>query len=291
MKAFAVHTGVDQQRNGRTPLDGLRLTKAHSRECTLFVAGGVTLSTLPSYITLGADVVIVGSGIRHAAEPAAEARAFQALLRQSSQGVGSAFVLPGVYARSGEDQTGNMAELARQVLQELDRTVLAISTPEADRLVEAIMGARRVFVAGAGRSGLAVKAFAMRLMHIGMQIFVAGEIVTPSISGHDLLFIGSGSGATPSLCVLAERARAAGAKVALATSFPESLLGAIADVIVKIPTPTPNSPIQEQAASVQPMGSLFEQSLLLFLDVIVLRLMQRTSTQVDAMFKRHANLE
>lgn len=82
VKALAVHTGVDQQRAGRTPLDDLRIMKAHSRQSTLFVAGGITLSTLPRYVALGADVMIVGGGIRHAADPAAEARALQARLRQ-----------------------------------------------------------------------------------------------------------------------------------------------------------------------------------------------------------------
>jgi len=82
VRALAVHTGVDEQRAGRTPLDDLRIMKAHSRQSTLFVAGGITLSTLPSYMALGADVMIVGGGIRRAADPAAEARALQARLRQ-----------------------------------------------------------------------------------------------------------------------------------------------------------------------------------------------------------------
>jgi 3-hexulose-6-phosphate synthase len=82
VKALAVHTGVDQQRAGRTPVDDLKIMKAHSRQSTLFVAGGITLSTLPRYMALGADVMIVGGGIRHAADPAAEARALQARLRK-----------------------------------------------------------------------------------------------------------------------------------------------------------------------------------------------------------------
>lgn len=185
----------------------------------------------------------------------------------------------------------DVMELGREVLRELDRTLTAISPQEADLLLAAVMAAPRIFVAGAGRSGLAVKAFAMRLMHMGRQVFVAGEIVTPGIEAGDLLIIGSGSGQTASLCAMAERAKAVGATVALATIFPDSPIGRIADVVVKIPAPTPKSSSAGQAASIQPMGSLFEQSLFLFLDIVILQLMRRRSIDSDAMFKRHANLE
>jgi 3-hexulose-6-phosphate synthase len=80
VNALAVHTGVDQQAAGRTPLDDLKLMKAHSRSSTIFVAGGVTLDTLPRYRELGADVAIVGGAIRHAADPVGQARAFRALI-------------------------------------------------------------------------------------------------------------------------------------------------------------------------------------------------------------------
>jgi 3-hexulose-6-phosphate synthase len=73
--ALAVHTGVDQQAAGRTPLDDLKLLKRHSRSSTIFVAGGINIDTLPRYMELGADVLIVGGGIRHAPDPVKEAEA------------------------------------------------------------------------------------------------------------------------------------------------------------------------------------------------------------------------
>jgi len=83
VKALAVHTGVDQQAAGRTPLGDLKIMKTHSRSSTIFVAGGITINSLPSYIDLGADVAIVGSGIRHAADPVREARALRELIRRA----------------------------------------------------------------------------------------------------------------------------------------------------------------------------------------------------------------
>ena len=82
--ALAVHTGVDQQAAGRTPLGDLMLTKAHSRSSRIFVAGGVTVATLPRYLECGADVVIVGGGIRHAPDPAKAARALHELMRRAA---------------------------------------------------------------------------------------------------------------------------------------------------------------------------------------------------------------
>lgn len=185
----------------------------------------------------------------------------------------------------------DVTQLGREVARELERTVTAIAPQEADRLLAALADAPRVFAAGAGRSGLMIKAFAMRLMHMGKPAFVAGEVVTPGIAAGDLLIIGSGSGETASLRAMAEKAKAVEARVALVTIFPDSAIGRIADVVVRIPAPTPKSSSAGQAASIQPMGSLFEQSLLLFLDILILQLMAKTSIDSSAMFKRHANLE
>jgi 3-hexulose-6-phosphate synthase len=59
--------------------------KAHSRSSTIFVAGGITIGALPRYMELGADVVIVGGGIRNAADPVKEARAFHELMRRGDR--------------------------------------------------------------------------------------------------------------------------------------------------------------------------------------------------------------
>jgi 6-phospho-3-hexuloisomerase len=185
----------------------------------------------------------------------------------------------------------NTTEYAREIIRELDFTLASISPEEAEQLVQLILGARRIFMAGAGRSGLAVKAFAMRLMHMGLAAYVIGEMVTPAMTADDLLLIGSGSGATASLVTMAERAKKLGASLALVTILPVSAIARLADVTVRISAPTPKADGAARLSSVQPMGSLFEQSLLIFLDIIVLRLMETKSVNSSTMFERHANLE
>jgi 6-phospho-3-hexuloisomerase len=185
----------------------------------------------------------------------------------------------------------DITECAQEVIRELDRTLKAVAPQEAERLADFIFAANRIFVAGAGRSGLAMRAFAMRLMHMGFSVYVVGETVTPAIKADDLIVIGSGSGATATLVAIASKAKSLGASLALVTIFPGSPIGRLADAVVKIPASTPKAQGDAHYASVQPMGSLFEQSLLIVLDIIVMRVMERMSFDSTTMFERHANLE
>lgn len=81
---LGVHTGVDQQAQGRTPLEDLTIMRASSKSSLISVAGGISAATVASFIELGADVVIVGSGITHAADPVAAARDIHAAIAAAS---------------------------------------------------------------------------------------------------------------------------------------------------------------------------------------------------------------
>lgn len=185
----------------------------------------------------------------------------------------------------------NTTEYSREVLAELNRTLTNVSAEEGEKLAQLVLNAGKILVAGAGRSGFAVKAFAMRLMHMGFDAYVVNETVTPNIEPGDVLVVGSGSGETGSLVVMAQKAKKIGADLALVTIFPDSSIGKIADAVVRIPAPTPKVATDTGFKSIQPMGSLFEQSLLLFLDSVILRLMELQGNDSDTMFTRHANLE
>jgi 6-phospho-3-hexuloisomerase len=182
--------------------------------------------------------------------------------------------------------------LIATIVGEIDHCLRAVSPDDVEAAIEVIDQAPRVFVAGVGRSGLAVRAFAMRLMHLGKPVHVVGDVTTPGIREDDLLVIGSGSGSTDSLCVHARRAKGVGARILLVTIVPDSPIAGLADVLVRIPAPS--SKAKGAAGTVdsrQPMGSLFEQSLFLLGDGVILALMQRNRQGSDEMFTRHANLE
>ncbi|MCL1854737.1 MAG: 6-phospho-3-hexuloisomerase [Clostridia bacterium] len=184
-----------------------------------------------------------------------------------------------------------VTEYAVRIVKELERTMIDTDAVQGERLADAILASGKVFVAGAGRSGFAVKAFSMRLMHMGFDAYVVGETVTPNLEPGDLLIIGSGSGATGSLITIAEKAKKLGAVLGLITISPDSPIGAHADIVLRIPAPTPKASVDARFTSIQPMGSLFEQSLLLTLDAVILRLMEKRGQNTDTMFTKHANLE
>lgn len=71
---LAVHVGTDQQAAGRRPIDDLKVMAEHCRNAKISVAGGISAETTPEYAALNPEVLIVGSGITHAADPALAAK-------------------------------------------------------------------------------------------------------------------------------------------------------------------------------------------------------------------------
>lgn len=181
-------------------------------------------------------------------------------------------------------------QYASEIVNELHRTIELLAEDEAEKLVDQILASKKIFVAGAGRSGFMAKSFAMRMMHMGLEAYVVGETITPGLEKDDLLIVGSGSGETKSLVSMAEKAKSLEASVAVATISPDSTIGRLSDVAIKIPA-KPKAGTDNEYNTIQPMGSLFEQSLLLFYDAVILRLMEQRKSESGAMFGKHANLE
>lgn len=176
-----------------------------------------------------------------------------------------------------------------EILDELKRTMNLINDEEAEKLVDGISRAKKVFVAGGGRSGFMAKAFVMRMMHVGLDAYVVGETVTPNLEPEDVFIVGSGSGETQSLAAMTQKAKSIGATVVAVTINPDSTIGKSADIIIEIPAQAKAE--GDSGKSIQPMGSLFEQSLLLFYDAVILSYMKKQGLNSETMYGRHANLE
>lgn len=177
-----------------------------------------------------------------------------------------------------------------EIIKELNQTVDLIADEEAEKLVNKILESKKVFVVGAGRSGFMGKSFVMRMMHMGIDAYVVGETVTANLEKDDLLIIGSGSGETKTLVSIAEKAKGLDGTVAAVTIFPESTLGKFADIIVKLPG-SPKDKSESEYKTIQPMGTLFEQTMLLFYDALILRIMEKKGLDSNRMYGKHANLE
>lgn len=177
---------------------------------------------------------------------------------------------------------------SEEILKELETAVSAVKEEELLALADGLQKAEKIFCDGLGRSGLVCRAFAMRLMHLGMQSCCVGDTVTTAIGEKDLLLLCSGSGESKALISHAGKARDKGAKIALITGNPESTLSRMADIRILIPAPK-----KEEAgtASVLPMGTLFEGTAALIFENLVLELMKQRNETTKTMFLRHANLE
>lgn len=185
-----------------------------------------------------------------------------------------------------------MDDLIEKILVEVTTCLHRVTGESLAQAGSLIEDAPRIFVSGAGRSGLIMRALGIRLMHLGKIVHVVGEPTTPSIQAGELLVIGSGSGQTPTQLAIAQKAQSQGAKILVFTTNPSSPLAKLADQYVVLPAPSLDDVVEgRDQKSVQPMGTLFEQSLLILCDSIILWVILRTGVSASQMRERHANLE
>ncbi|GGJ33546.1 6-phospho-3-hexuloisomerase [Paenarthrobacter histidinolovorans] len=178
---------------------------------------------------------------------------------------------------------------ASLILAELAGVASDLDYGQVARLAEEVRSADRVFLAGAGRSGLVLRMAAMRLMHLGLTVHVAGDTTTPAITDGDLLLVASGSGTTSGVVKAAQTALAAGARVAAITTNPSSAVAGFADALVVVPAARKTD--HGSTLSRQYSGSLFEQSVLLVTESVFQSLWEVTAEPAEKLWLRHANLE
>lgn len=191
-----------------------------------------------------------------------------------------------------DTQGAGLADALTTIGQELGTTVNLVvdQDPAAlTRFADLVADAPRVFVFGAGRSGLALRMTAMRLMHLGLEVHVVGETTTPAIARGDVLLTASGSGTTGGIVRAAETAVSVGARVAAMTTAARSPLAELATVTIVVPAAEKLD--RSGAASAQYAGSLFEQAVVLIGDALFHTLWQRSGESADDLWPRHSNLE
>lgn len=177
----------------------------------------------------------------------------------------------------------------REIANELVELMAKIDEAQINEFEAILKGANRIFVSGMGRSGYMMRGFAMRLMHMGYKTYVVGDTTTPAILEGDVLVLGSGSGKTSGLVNMANKAKSLGAKIALISTNDKEGIAEVADTVLKVGAQTKDK--SDSGSSIQPMGTLFEQGLLLVCDSIILDIMESIDTDGAEMYKNHANLE
>jgi len=209
------------------------------------------------------------------------------------------FVIASFKRRSMESH--RVQEMMLLMASKIRAIANTISDEDVEKLLAELLKAKRIYVIGAGRSGLVAKAFAMRLMHLGLQAYVVGETITPALNTGDVMVIFSGSGRTKTVADIAETAKDLGAHLCLITSNKESRIGKISDCIVIIEHQ--RDEVEDDALefeirqmmgdhkSFAPLGTLFETASMIFGDAVISRLMEITKTDENALKNRHTNIE
>jgi 6-phospho-3-hexuloisomerase len=179
--------------------------------------------------------------------------------------------------------------LANQALAELQDTFARIDPGAADRLAEELLEANRIVCYGLGREGLMIRAICMRLMHLGLDAHMAGDVTAPPIGSGDVLLVSCGPGDLLMVRTMMELAHKPGARVVVLTAQPDGPDPRAADLTITIPAQTMAD--DRGSESILLMGTAYEIALLIYLDLVAIRIRELTGQSMEQIRARHYNLE
>ena len=191
-------------------------------------------------------------------------------------------------------------EVSNWILSGVNGVIQGIQNEDIKTMVDLIIETKdaKVLLLGTGRSGFVGRAFALRLMHLGFNVYVMGETITPALSPEDLVVVISGSGTTTTVVAQAQVAKELGTKVIAITSHKDSPLGKISDHVVNVKGRTKiDQDFDYDQRQIKgeydnaPLGTMFELSVMVFLDCIIADLMQKLGVHEIDLRRRHANTQ
>ena len=177
----------------------------------------------------------------------------------------------------------------REAASELAEVAKQIDDSALEPAAAAIVGARRIMLFGCGREGLMMRALAMRLHHLGLEVCMQGDVTAFPLGLGDLFLCAAGPGELATASALCRVANESGARVLVVTAEPDGATARLADELLVIPAQTMASDIG--GSSVLPMGSLFEGAMFLLFEVLTLRLRETIGETPASMRARHTNME
>ncbi len=169
------------------------------------------------------------------------------------------------------------------IVRKIQETLENVDSEALEDIVNSIISARSIFLYGVGRSGLVGRAFAVRLVQLGLNVHFVGEMTTPIVREMDLVMIVSNTGETMSCIQTANIVRRVGARVVAITSNSNSKLAHASNLVLELPILE-----DDERTRLAPLGTLFEESALLFFDSLVPVLMERLGQSEGSLRRRHA---
>ena len=168
------------------------------------------------------------------------------------------------------------------ILKEAEKIILSVDGSAIKLASDSILRSKQSFVYGVGRSGIVGKAFAMRLVQLGLKAYFIGESTTPIVEKGDTVILISNTGETSSAIQTAEIVNRVGAHSIVVTSEPESSLAKLGEVLITLAMP------DDVNTDCAPLGTLFEDTAMIVLDGIISEIMERKGENDESMRSRHA---
>ena len=194
---------------------------------------------------------------------------------------------------SGKDIMERFNNTMIEIANQVQKNAEIIDKDQMIKFIEIMLQKKKedstIFVYGAGRSGFVGRCFAQRMMHLGIKSCFVSDAITPQYTSKDLVVIISGSGETTSPVAIAQKAKKIGGSIALLTGNPESSIGKISDIVIKIEGKSKD--IATSQETLAPYTSLFDISTLSVLDSVGSTLMKILGVTEDDIDKRHATIE
>jgi len=211
--------------------------------------------------------------------------------------------LKSVFASLGERAMKWLKAAADEILSGARKAIDELDIEQVEKMIQMILEAqnKKIFVVGMGRSGFVGRAFALRLMNLGFNVYFLGETITPAAEKDDLVIAISGTGMTKLVLSATTAAKEIGTRIVAITSYKDSPLGQVADLIVLLKGRTRMGwPREEDYLARQilgereplsPLGSIFENNCMVFLDGLIVELMYRMKKNENDLKMRHATIE
>jgi 6-phospho-3-hexuloisomerase len=203
------------------------------------------------------------------------------------------------------DEVTRIPVFMQQMAATITKTAGMLDQDQMAAFFQEMLSAKRVYVAGAGRSGFIAKAFGLRLMHLGLDLYIVGETISPAFRSGDTLVVFSGSGETHSMVSVCGAAKELGGRVCLITASPDSKISRMADCVVNLGDLTGyyqkdkysfeirqlTGKYRSVTSAFAPLGTLFETLALIFSDAVISALMEEKKAEIDQMRARLTNVE
>jgi 6-phospho-3-hexuloisomerase len=182
-----------------------------------------------------------------------------------------------------------MSTTTDRILHDIQTIINKADGTDLNKAMNQMVGANNIITIGAGRVGLVMQMFAMRLGHLGLKSHHFTDTTLPALNHKDVLIVGSGSGQTPTILSYVTIAKKNKVPVILFTANNTSPIKKRSDIVIHIPGP--HKGMKSTSDIFQPMTTVFEQSLLVYLDALVLELINKLKKTSKDLQESHTNLE